>query len=181
MSQPSKNLYKILEVSRKATKKDIKLSYMRLAKTMHPDRVNEPEEKAKAEEAFKAISHAYSVLSDSAKRKRYDLETSYVGYRYTGRSMREMAEGEARYAAYAKQAESMEEAIQSIFEERQKKVEQKQRHLLKWILGMMGALMLIQWVISDKASKAQVEESTHMDTMSNSYVPAYKIPPKERL
>ena len=65
----STDLYEVLGVARDATQKDIKSAYRRLARKYHPD-VN-PGDKA-AEEKFKAISAAYEVLSDEAKRKKYD-------------------------------------------------------------------------------------------------------------
>ena len=64
-----KDYYKILEVDRTASDKDIKNAYRRLARKHHPD-VN-PDDKA-AEARFKEINEAYEVLSDSDKRKKYD-------------------------------------------------------------------------------------------------------------
>ncbi|KAG6396536.1 hypothetical protein SASPL_142687 [Salvia splendens] len=63
--------YNILKVSRNATEEDLKKSYKRLAMKWHPDKnaVNTKEAEAK----FKQISEAYDVLSDSQKRKIYDL------------------------------------------------------------------------------------------------------------
>ena len=58
--------YEILEVSREATDVEIKKSYRRLAVKYHPDK--NPGD-ATAEEKFKEISHAYSVLSDPQKRQ----------------------------------------------------------------------------------------------------------------
>jgi len=66
---PSKDLYKILGVSRTASDKDIKQAYRKLARQYHPD-VN-PGNKS-AEEKFKEINNAYEVLSDPEKRKKYD-------------------------------------------------------------------------------------------------------------
>jgi hypothetical protein len=63
-------LYEILEVSPKATQEEIKKAYRRLAMRWHPDR--NPDSKAEAERRFKEIGHAYSVLSDAAKRAAYD-------------------------------------------------------------------------------------------------------------
>ena len=65
-----KDYYKILGVPRKATEKEIRDSYRKLARKFHPD-VN-PGDK-KAEERFKEIGEAYAVLSDPAKRRKYDL------------------------------------------------------------------------------------------------------------
>ncbi len=63
------NLYTTLGLSRSASDDEIRKAYRKLAKTCHPD--TNPGDKA-AEERFKAISRAYAVLGDPAKRKRYD-------------------------------------------------------------------------------------------------------------
>lgn len=65
----TENLYSTLGVSPSATDDEIRKAYRKLAKTCHPD--TNPGDKA-AEERFKAISRAYAILGDAAKRKRYD-------------------------------------------------------------------------------------------------------------
>ena len=64
------DLYKILEVEKTATADQIKKAYRELAMKYHPDR--NPGDTV-AEEKFKKISAAYSVLSDETKRKQYDM------------------------------------------------------------------------------------------------------------
>jgi len=64
-----KDYYKIMGVDKKATVKEIKQAYRRLARKYHPD-VN-PGSK-EAEERFKEINEAYEVLGDTEKRKKYD-------------------------------------------------------------------------------------------------------------
>jgi molecular chaperone DnaJ len=61
--------YELLGVSRKATAKDIRAAFRKLARKYHPD-LN-PGDKA-AEEKFKQLQEAYDVLSDSKKRQMYD-------------------------------------------------------------------------------------------------------------
>ncbi|MBS9532539.1 molecular chaperone DnaJ [Mycobacterium sp. M1] len=64
-----KDFYKELGVSSGASEKEIKSAYRKLASELHPDK--NPNNPAAAER-FKAVSEAYSVLSDEAKRKEYD-------------------------------------------------------------------------------------------------------------
>jgi molecular chaperone DnaJ len=61
--------YELLGVSRKATAKDIRAAFRKLARKYHPD-LN-PGDKA-AEEKFKQLQEAYDVLSDTKKRQMYD-------------------------------------------------------------------------------------------------------------
>ena len=63
------DLYQILDVARDASQAEIKRAYRRLACQYHPDA--NPGDKD-AEEKFKKINAAYSVLSDPEKRVRYD-------------------------------------------------------------------------------------------------------------
>ena len=63
-----KDYYEILGVKREASDAEIKSAYRKLARKYHPD-VNKTKE---AESKFKDINEAYEVLSDKAKRQRYD-------------------------------------------------------------------------------------------------------------
>lgn len=64
-----KDYYEILGVSRAASESEIKKAFRKLAREFHPDVAKD---KKRAEEKFKEINEAYEVLSDAAKRKRYD-------------------------------------------------------------------------------------------------------------
>ncbi len=64
-----KDYYDILGVNEKATAAEIKKAYRKLAREYHPDK---NPDKAGAEEKFKEIQEANSVLSDEQKRKEYD-------------------------------------------------------------------------------------------------------------
>lgn len=61
--------YEVLGVERGATAEDIKKAYRRLARELHPD-VNPSDD---ASDRFKAVTHAYDVLSDPQQRQQYDL------------------------------------------------------------------------------------------------------------
>ena len=68
-----KNYYEILEVNPKASDEIIKKVYKIKVKQNHPD-LFQGDEKTKAEEITKELTEAYNILSDSEKRKNYDLE-----------------------------------------------------------------------------------------------------------
>jgi curved DNA-binding protein len=77
-----KDYYKILGVERKASDDEIKRAYRKLALKHHPDR--NPGDSL-AEDKFKEINEAYQVLSDPAKRARYDqLGESYSRFQQRG-------------------------------------------------------------------------------------------------
>src|SRR4051794_31583040 len=78
-----KDFYKSLGVASDASESEIKKSYRKLAKDLHPDK--NPGDAA-AEQRFKEVSEAYSVLSDADQRKEYD-------------AVRAMAHGGARFTA----------------------------------------------------------------------------------
>ncbi len=60
--------YEILEVSREATKDEIKSAFRKKARTLHPDVNKAPD----AEEKFKELGKAYETLMDDNKRATYD-------------------------------------------------------------------------------------------------------------
>merc|ERR1719460_3338138 len=64
-----KDLYKILGVPRGAKPEHIKKAYRKLSLKYHPDKnLDDPEAKPK----FQRIAEAFSILSDSKKRLKYD-------------------------------------------------------------------------------------------------------------
>ncbi len=66
-----KDYYKILEVLPSANQQEIKKAYRRLAFQYHPD---QNADNHFAEAHFKELHEAYSILSHSEKRKKYDEE-----------------------------------------------------------------------------------------------------------
>ena len=70
----NKDLYEILGVSRNASDQEIKRAYRKLALRYHPDKQGNKSDKEKkeAEEKFKEVSWAYSILSNEEKKRNYD-------------------------------------------------------------------------------------------------------------
>jgi molecular chaperone DnaJ len=61
--------YEVLGLAREATEQEIKKSFRRLARELHPDvNAHDP----KAEERFKEAAEAYEILSDPQRRATYD-------------------------------------------------------------------------------------------------------------
>lgn len=75
-------LYGVLGVPADYT--DIKAAYRRMARQWHPDVCKEPD----AAEQFRAIQHAYEVLSDPLKRRKYD-----AGLKLTGQAAPQYQQG----------------------------------------------------------------------------------------
>ena len=67
--ETKRDYYEVLGVNREAEEGAIKKAYRKLAKKYHPD-TNAGN--AQAEQRFKEITEAYTVLSDPKKRKLYD-------------------------------------------------------------------------------------------------------------
>lgn len=71
--------YKILNVDKTTSQKDIKKAWRKLSMIHHPDRNNGVES-----ELYKNINAGYEILSDPDKRKQYDLEQSVPTFMKNG-------------------------------------------------------------------------------------------------
>lgn len=69
VAAPYKDYYQTLGVKKDATKEEIRRAFRKLAAKHHPDR---NQDDPGAEERFKEINEAYTVLADEEKRKLYD-------------------------------------------------------------------------------------------------------------
>lgn len=94
-----KNLYEILEVSSSATATVIKTAYRKLARKYHPD-LNSGEEYYVRK--FKEITEAYEILSNTDKKKNYDIlkgyyyESSHAKFNEANRAYKESSTEDAK-------------------------------------------------------------------------------------
>jgi len=72
--QSERDYYEVLGIAPDASVEEIKRAYHRLAFQCHPDRHQASEE---AHKKMEEINEAYAVLSDSIKRREYDLPRGY--------------------------------------------------------------------------------------------------------
>lgn len=78
----TKDLYKVLGVSRGASQDEIRRAYRKLARKYHPDA--NPND-VHAEDRFKEVQHAYEILSNTEKRRQYDAgPRTFFGERAAG-------------------------------------------------------------------------------------------------
>lgn len=68
----TRDYYKILGVSKNASKRDIVKAYRKQAQKWHPDNFQEGEEKKRAQKKFIDIAAAKEVLTDDEKRAKFD-------------------------------------------------------------------------------------------------------------
>ena len=79
----TKDYYKILDLSKSASKDDVKKAFRKMAHRYHPDKKGGDEAK------FKEVNEAYQVLSDDSKRAEYDR----YGQTFNGSGPRPGADG----------------------------------------------------------------------------------------
>ncbi len=66
----NKNYYQVLGIDKNSDDSEIKKAFRNLSKTHHPDKGGD-------DNKFKEINEAYSILSDSTKRSKYDIQSQY--------------------------------------------------------------------------------------------------------
>ena len=141
-----KNYYLLLGINKYANAAEIKTAYRTLAKKYHPDK--NVGNKA-AEDYFKEIQEAYSVLSDPGKRKKYDLSFA-LGTQYNPATAPPKQKHYTPYAGNAYQyAQQQAQYQQRPFTERkqeEEKPDKTERNQL--LLCVVIALILLYFIVS---------------------------------
>jgi curved DNA-binding protein CbpA len=105
MGDGQKTFYEILGVPNDARQADISKAFRLLVKECHPDRFQEPGEKAAAEVRLKQITEAYNTLGKSKLRLEYDRslvaapQTAAVAKSPQEQAKELLAQGKAKYRA----------------------------------------------------------------------------------
>ena len=122
----NKDLYKVLNLTYKATKEEIKSAYRKLVMTCHPD-VSSDENNTKK---FQEIKEAYDILLDDNARKKYDILHGYFREKLEEELKKsQKKQKDAEYIKKAKEkantsepfSKAMNEALDSLFKTKTKK------------------------------------------------------------
>lgn len=85
MLEFQEDLYAILGLEEHASPEEIRKSYLRLAKKLHPDRFpNDPEQRAIAQADFSRVTRAHDILSDAKQRDEYNSLRTLAKHRSGG-------------------------------------------------------------------------------------------------
>ncbi len=150
-----KNYYILLGVSTTASFDELKIAYRVLAKKYHPDK---NQGNKAAEEHFKEIQQAYTILSNPEKRKKYDLKLSF-GNGYTRQKQSSQYTGSAyQYAQQQSQAQNQN------YTTRKTQVPKHDKTEIYQIPVSIGiALLLLYFIIS-----YSTDRETEITSVSNS-------------
>ncbi len=102
MKYQTENYYEVLGLNSSASTDEIRRAYRILARRYHPD-VNPGKG---SEEKFKAVAHAYEVLSDADKRRKYDAERQVIAERSKLKGYHKGARTSARERFYQAQQQA---------------------------------------------------------------------------
>lgn len=158
-----KNYYILLGIHNTASFTEIKAAYRILAKKHHPDK--NAGNKA-AEEKFKEVQEAYAVLSNPAKRKKYDLSFSTGGHAYTQPASKsyytaytgnayQYAQQQAEYKKRQQQKAAQSANFDS--EVKPQKNETKERYQILVSVGI--ALILLYFIVTYSSEKRHTHRS----------------------
>lgn len=152
------NYYILLGVANTASGEEIKSAYRVLAKKYHPDK---NQGNKSAEEYFKEIQQAYTVLSNPEKRKKYDLRFSYR----SGNSNQQKTNQTSRpYTGnayqYAQQQAQDKQRQYSSPQQKQKTKKSDNSEGFQIIVSVGIALILLYFIISYSTDSPKTEQAT---------------------
>ncbi|MES2592873.1 MAG: DnaJ domain-containing protein [Bacteroidota bacterium] len=148
-----KDYYILLGVSRTATSDELKIAYRQLAKKYHPDK--NPNNKV-AEEFFKEIQQAYTILSNPEKRRTYDLKLT-SGSNFSQQKPNTQYTGNAYQYAQQQARQQQKQAYTT----RSKQPSKKDKTESYQILISVGiAFILLYFIISYSSEKTDTDQNS---------------------
>jgi curved DNA-binding protein CbpA len=112
------NLYELLNVSPSATKAEIRSSYKKLVKKLHPDVNHDPIDA----ETFKKINAAATILLDDVERIKYNVS---MGFKEKMPPPPPNTYSRAKQTPPSKKENAFKKALHDLFEESRKKPKRK--------------------------------------------------------
>jgi len=141
------NLYEVLQVSAKASPEVVQAAYRVLARSYHPD-VNQSPNAARM---MRQINAAYKVLSDPARRARYDAQRAHqwrARIVHTERTVRAEVPPEAPRPMYRATGSRSAAAVFGASPTRTSWRIGRLVALLLFLMVVMGTMLLAFWMIA---------------------------------
>lgn len=143
-----KNYYILLGVKNTASADEIKVAYRGLAKKYHPDK--NPNNKS-AEDFFKEIQQAYTILSDPEKRRTYDLKFS-AGSSSNTAQQKAYTQYTGNAYQYAQQQAQGKNQFYNLHKKPKKKKDKTESYQI--LVSVAIAFILLYFIISYSSNKA---------------------------
>jgi|ERR1017187_8204693 DnaJ-class molecular chaperone len=141
----NRNCYIVLGLNNTASLREIKSAYRLLAKKFHPDKNIGNKT---SEEHFKEVQQAYSILSNPAKRKKYDLKFSYDGSNTQQKQYTPYTGNAYQYAQ--QQAKQQTQQNKQFDSPTTKPQNQYRTEINQIIISIIIALILLYFIVSYK-------------------------------
>lgn len=155
-----KNYYILLGVSNTASYDELKIAYRTLAKKYHPDK--NPNSKT-AEENFKEIQQAYTILSNPEKRKRYDLKLLAGNINPRQKPFTQYTGNAYQYAQQQAQAQSQQQNY-TTRKKRAPKPDKTENYQIPVSIGI--ALLLLYFIISYSDRKTETLDASTTESLN---------------
>lgn len=143
-----KNYYITLGIKNTASLEEIKLAFRNLAKKYHPDKNQDDNNSAGV---FKEIQEAYETLSNTEKRRKYDLKFSYAN-NYQQIKNKRYAPYTGNAYQYAQQQAAYEQRYQPqnepSFQEPSAKEKRSGSDPFLFVISIIVAILLLLFIMS---------------------------------
>jgi DnaJ-class molecular chaperone len=151
------NLYELLNVSPSATKAEIRSSYKKLVKKLHPDVNHDPIDA----ETFKKINAAATILLDDVERIKYNVS---MGFKEKMPPPPPNTYSRAKQTPPSKKENAFKKALHDLFEEKPQKAQKKKGEDINMTVSItqseavLGTTRKVNIVHSEKCQKCSGRE-----------------------